>query len=1102
MKMRAQERFVTDRTDCEFRLNFATFVLLALLLAVLGLSSCARYVSASPSLVDPSPSTPLVITTASVSAAVQNSSYSFALDAAGGAPPYTWAIRSGNVPLGLHLSAAGILSGTPTVVGSANFTVSVTDTAQKSTSQQLTMAVNVSGVSTTTGMLDTLTIFEVDGVTQANRPVTFGRVFQEGEIAGCPQPTIGGNPVNSYQADVKNRWPDGSVKFAVVSFTRTLGANSATEVAFQSTSSCNNSGYLTQGQMSDFNRGNWDAQIVVAAPGSTAVTSSAKAMLAASDPGANMFGDCKNDYWLQGPVVTAVIVQDCTSTSAYDFGWSWNGTAMSSPVTGNGSTASFHPMFILYFYPSSNAVEAEEIIELPWSGRVQDQLADLTFKTADAGGTLRTRWGHVGARKLTDITGEVITGDNIDIGVGREPYNTYNVLSSSANFGSSDLGLPFCVNDGTYWHCGVIQSVTDGSHATVRLPSDASSFSGSNLTAYIDIQAGFSRHRKVFWSGTAPGHIRVGHNFRYLKSTLAIPNYDPNVMAYPDHGYYTSGKCCGGWAYADWAGTDRGDIGGNDGWESAYSDVMEGAPLQRNDLLYLYNMDSGSCGNPNSACAKAWDMLTGETDANASTNLVGVAGGGGDWFNLGNVPFHVRESRTITSGGNQTAGNLFYCRTLENKNAATNTTTADCSGPGDGNVPDATGPNSATGKGLSRHAHSDSGFWPLPSVGTLMNTPGGWEIEEANYHWLDFAYLPYLLTGSPYYLEEEYFSASYQISAINPEVGATWTSNSFFGYVNPGGALVRTLAWSLQTIARAAYVAPDGSAEASYYLAMLNSNLEVQEGVMNLTDTVLTPLDTSCSVGSCSYNLLSANRWNWGRATVVSQCLQTSTSTCVTIAPALHFAAPGACPVVGSGANDVNAAVASTYGGMGFHYSYLSIVLSELREMGFASAASDDETIKSFEERVGDSTYNPYLIGVAYNGTKDISGGTTCITAENTDPYISSYSRFKLATAPSEQSAATFDASAFPGYTNFACVDHGYSLLARAATSFAQEFGTSAPDPNCPGGICTANATWDWVSAEVPYFTLVPGHSTPCSVWDDTYTTHTDWQIKFALAPR
>ena len=730
MNMRLQCRCAIDRTSRDFRASFASFASVALLSALFALSGCAGYTSVEPSHTSPSSPTPLVITTTSVSAAVQNTSYSFTLAAAGGTPPYAWAATAGNLPVGMKLSSSGVFSGTPTVVGSAIFTVGVFDAAHNSASQQLTITVSTANIGVSETVPDTLTIFEVDGLTQSDRPITFGRIFRENEIAGCPQPVIGGNPVSSYQADVKNRWADGSVKFAAISFVQTLPANSSTQVTFQSTASCNNTGYLTQGQMSNFNHGNWDTQIVVAAPGSTAVTSSAKAMLAASDPAANMFGDCKNDYWLQGPVVTAVIVQDCTSTSAYDFGWSWNGTAMSSPVTGNASTASFHPMFILYFYPSSNAVEAEEIIELPWSGRTQDQLADLTFKTEDSTGALQTRWSHVGARTLTDVTGTVTGSGSDEPGAGNAPVTIYTATSASANFSSRDVGLPFCVYDGIYWHCGAIQSITDGSHATVRLPTDASSFSGSNLTAYINIQAGFSRHRKVFWSGTAPGHIRVGHNFAYMKSTRAIPNYDPNVAAYPDHGYYTSGKCCGGWAYADWANTDRGDIGGNDGWEASYSDVMEGAPLQRNDLLYLYNMDSGSCGNPNGACAKAWDMLTGETDANASTNLVGVAGGGGDWFNLGNVPFHVRESRTITSGGNQTAGNLFYCRTLENKNAETNATTADCSGPGDGNVPDPTGPNSATGKGLSRHAHSDSAFWPLPSVGAIMNTPGGWNLGE------------------------------------------------------------------------------------------------------------------------------------------------------------------------------------------------------------------------------------------------------------------------------------------------------------------------------------------------------------------------------------
>src|SRR5208337_3063151 len=137
-----------------------------------------------------------------------------------------------------------------------------------------------------------------------------------------------------------NRWPDGSVKFAVISFIApNFNANGSLVVTFQNSATGAHTGGLSLSAMTGFNSGNWNAQLVVTPLGGSAVTTNFKTMLAASDPGANTFGDCKNDYWLQGPVVTAVIVQDCTSTTAYDFGWTWNGTTMTSPVTGNASTA-------------------------------------------------------------------------------------------------------------------------------------------------------------------------------------------------------------------------------------------------------------------------------------------------------------------------------------------------------------------------------------------------------------------------------------------------------------------------------------------------------------------------------------------------------------------------------------------------------------------------------------------------------------------------------------------------------------------------------------------------------------------------------------------
>ena len=55
--------------------------------------------------------------------------YSQALATTGGVAPFQYAVTAGTLPAGLSLSAAGILSGTPTAAGSAVFTIGVTDTA-------------------------------------------------------------------------------------------------------------------------------------------------------------------------------------------------------------------------------------------------------------------------------------------------------------------------------------------------------------------------------------------------------------------------------------------------------------------------------------------------------------------------------------------------------------------------------------------------------------------------------------------------------------------------------------------------------------------------------------------------------------------------------------------------------------------------------------------------------------------------------------------------------------------------------------------------------------------------------------------------------------
>lgn len=55
--------------------------------------------------------------------------YSHQMTAGGGTAPYTWAIVAGALPPGLSMSASGLISGTPTTAGSANYTIAVADSS-------------------------------------------------------------------------------------------------------------------------------------------------------------------------------------------------------------------------------------------------------------------------------------------------------------------------------------------------------------------------------------------------------------------------------------------------------------------------------------------------------------------------------------------------------------------------------------------------------------------------------------------------------------------------------------------------------------------------------------------------------------------------------------------------------------------------------------------------------------------------------------------------------------------------------------------------------------------------------------------------------------
>ncbi len=83
-------------------------------------------------------------------------------------------------------------------------------------------------------------------------------------------------------------------------------------------------------------------------------------------------------------------------------------------------------------------------------------------------------------------------------------------------------------------------------------------------------------------------------------------------------------------------------------------------------------------------------------------------------------------------------------------------------------------------------------------------------------HQPSLAFIPYLVTGDYYYLEELQFWANYNIISLNPGY-----RNYIKGHIS---GQVRGQAWSLRTLAQAAYITPDDHPLKSYFIEKLSNN--------------------------------------------------------------------------------------------------------------------------------------------------------------------------------------------------------------------------------------------------------------------------------------
>ena len=487
-----------------------------------------------------------------------------------------------------------------------------------------------------------------------------------------------------------------------------------------------------------------------------------------------------------------------------------------------------------------------------------------------------------------------------------------------------------------------------------------------------------TRWHKTFWSGSTPGVVKIDYNLAYMVSTKALPNYDLTKVVSSAGINQT---------LSQWATSDKGAMFGN--WVSGSGN--------QNGFWLKYQPTAGESTN--------WGVFT--TWQTRYLYTFHTTADGNDLYNVmlanadaaGAMPYHYREG---SSSGPAFCSLSQTCVT-DGLNAQ----------PSFGRVES----RDANPLGIKPNPGATS-----PTIRAALSSAGLWTIDLA--HQPSIAYLPYLITGDWYWLDEINFLSSWTILQLTPGTTLVHQSHNDWAYI---AGEIRGDAWALLHLAQAAFINPDNTPEKDYFAQKMLNNIAIHEGKLNVTD----------GYGYTGDNI----KWQWGYTR--GSALQGDTEQTTHIANPLNFVNFNAYDPAMEGCDPTK----TLYAESPWMIHYFDIMLGIAEEMGFPITKLKETLYRNEIQQLQDPAYNPWL-----NGNYRMP-----VISKATGTWFTTWALVRDAYDSSNQNRTTW----WSGTTD---PSGGYPFEARAAASFYD--GTDDPALSCTPNCGTIAR--QWLDANVP----------------------------------